>query len=124
MPHDDSHGHEAGDKAIIATARRLESAVGSRGMVSRYGGDEFFALFPGVSALEALALTDAMRAACSGIRVETRDGEVQVTVSAGVATLIGDEVDAEELLEVADLALYRAKNAGRDRTWSQADGAA
>jgi diguanylate cyclase (GGDEF)-like protein len=74
-----------------------------------------------VSAQEALNVSNSMRAACSGIRVDTRDGEVSVTVSAGVATLIGEEVNADELLEVADLALYRAKNTGRDRTWSQVD---
>ncbi len=119
----DSHGHVVGDRVIeaVATALRVNAPGGS---VVRYGGDEFLALFSGVAAREALAATDSMRTACSRLRVETRDGEVQVTVSAGVATLIGDEVDAEELLEVADLALYRAKDAGRDRTWSQANGAA
>ncbi|MBC7298558.1 MAG: diguanylate cyclase, partial [Demequina sp.] len=48
---------------------------------------------------------------------------IQVTVSAGVATLVGEEIDGDELLEVADLALYRAKDGGRNRTWSQVDGA-
>jgi diguanylate cyclase (GGDEF)-like protein len=113
----DSHGHVAGDRVIeaVATALRVNAPGGT---VVRYGGDEFLALFPGVSAREALTVTNAMRAACSRIRVETRDGDVRVTVSAGVATLIGEEVNADELLEVADLALYRAKDTGRDRTWS------
>lgn len=117
----DSHGHGAGDRVIeaVATALRVNSPDG---MVVRYGGDEFLALLPGLSAREAVAMTDSMRVACSKVRVETRDGEVKVTVSAGVATLIGDEVDADELLEAADLALYRAKDAGRDRTWGQVEG--
>jgi len=117
----DSHGHVAGDRVIEAVATALRGNAPG-GTVARYGGDEFLALLPGVSAQEALTVTDFMRAACSGIRVDTRDGEVRVTVSAGVATLIGEDVDADELLEVADLALYRAKTTGRDRTWSPVDG--
>jgi diguanylate cyclase (GGDEF)-like protein len=113
----DSHGHVAGDRVIeaVATALRVNAPGGT---VVRYGGDEFLALLPGLTAREALAVTNSMRAACAVVRVDTRDGEVGVTVSAGVATLIGEEVNADELLEVADLALYRAKNTGRDRTWS------
>ncbi len=119
----DSHGHVAGDRVIEAVATALQ-ANARGGTVVRYGGDEFLALLPGVSAREALAITNSMRVACSGIRVNTRGGEVRVTVSAGVATLIGEEVDADELLEVADLALYRAKDTGRDRTWSPVAGPA
>jgi diguanylate cyclase (GGDEF)-like protein len=119
----DSRGHAVGDRVIeaVATALRI-NAPGAT--VVRYGGDEFLALLVGVPAREALVVADSMRVACSRVRVETRGGEVQVTVSAGVATLIGDQIDADELLEVADLALYRAKDAGRDRTWSQVESGA
>ncbi len=65
-----------------------------------------------------------MRVACAELSVHTRSGEVQVTVSAGVSTLVGGSIDADELLEVADLALYRAKGSGRNKTWGQAEGVA
>lgn len=117
----DSYGHVAGDRMIGAVAIALrDSARG--GTVVRYGGDEFLALLPGVSAPEAFVVTEAMRNAGSQVRIGTRDGDIQVSVSAGVATLTGNEIDADELLEVADLALYRAKDGGRNRTWSQVDG--
>jgi diguanylate cyclase (GGDEF)-like protein len=116
----DSRGHVVGDRVIEAVATALKrSAPG--GLAVRYGGDEFLVLLPEVSASGAMATAETMRGACSDVRVETRDGQAQVTVSVGVATLVGDEIDADELLEVADLALYRAKEAGRDRTWSQVD---
>jgi diguanylate cyclase (GGDEF)-like protein len=119
----DSRGHVVGDRVIEAVAQALKRHARG-GLAVRYGGDEFLVLFPGESASAVLAAAEAIRVACSELRVDTRDGQAQVTVSAGVATLIGDEIDADELLEVADLALYRAKSAGRNRTWSQADGAA
>ncbi len=117
----DSRGHVAGDRVIEAVAAMLLDNARGSSMV-RYGGDEFLALMPGVSAEQAFTLTEEMRIACSGARVETRDGSVQVTVSAGLATLIGDEIDSEELLELADLRLYQAKNAGRNQTWNNATG--
>ncbi len=118
----DSHGHVAGDRMIEAVATALRDAAPG-GTVVRYGGDEFLALMPGVSARDALVMTEAMRTAGSEVRIGVRGGEIQVTVSAGVATLVGEEIDGDELLEVADLALYRAKDGGRNRTWSQVDGA-
>ncbi|MCB2412065.1 diguanylate cyclase [Demequina sp. TTPB684] len=119
----DSWGHAVGDRVIEAVAEALAAnAPGARAV--RYGGDEFLVLLPELAAAEALAAAESLRLACSAVVVDTRDGPVQVTVSAGVATLRAEEIDAQELLEVADLALYRAKNAGRNRTWSQADGAA
>jgi diguanylate cyclase (GGDEF)-like protein len=118
----DSWGHVVGDRVIEAVAKVLKDSAPS-GLVVRYGGDEYLALLPGVSAPDALAMAESMRVRCSELEADTRDGPIQVTVSAGVATLVGDEIDAGELLEVADLALYRAKESGRNRTWSQADGA-
>ncbi len=117
----DSWGHGVGDRVIEAVAAVLKrNAPG--GLTVRYGGDEFLVILPGASAAKAVAIVESMRTACMELRVDTRDGPVQVTVSAGVATLTGEEIDVDELLEVADLALYRAKEAGRDRTWSQAGG--
>lgn len=119
----DSHGHVAGDRVIEAVAITLRD-MAKMGTVVRYGGDEFLALLPGVSGDDALKIAEAMRAACADLSVQTRNGEVQVTVSAGVSTLVGGNIDADELLEVADRALYRAKAGGRNQTWSQVDGAA
>ncbi|WP_291377607.1 diguanylate cyclase [Demequina sp.] len=119
----DSLGHVVGDRVIEAVAEVLKRGAPG-GHAVRYGGDEYLVLLPGSTAEQAHAVAEAMRDACAELRVETRDGPAQVTVSAGVATLIGEDIETGELLEVADLALYRAKQAGRNRTWSQADGGA
>ena len=111
----DTRGHAAGDRVVVAVARALE-ASSSGGAVVRYGGDEFLVLMPGVSAVEAFGVAEGMRAACAALRVDARDGAISLTLSAGVSTARGGVLDSDALMEAADAALYRAKEAGRDRT--------
>ena len=111
----DSLGHTAGDQLIATAAQRLHRQVRPADTLARLGGDEFAVLVEDVTDLEAEDLAARLLAALrQPLRLGTRD--VTCTASVGVATLkAGDDPDSGELLRNADLAMYAAKAAGRDR---------
>lgn len=113
-PVNDVHGHAAGDTVLVEVARRLTQAVREHDAVARLGGDEFVILFadePDQAALEERAqrLQSALRRP-----IDIGAGQmVGIDSSVGVATLPQNGCTLDELLMAADLALYRAKEAGR-----------
>ncbi|GAA2392818.1 putative bifunctional diguanylate cyclase/phosphodiesterase [Dactylosporangium salmoneum] len=114
----DSLGHNAGDQLIATTALRLHQQLRASDTLARLGGDEFAILVEDISEIEAMDLGDRLLAA---IRRPLRLGNREVVCSAsiGVATAKAGEgddgPDPGELLRNADLAMYAAKGAGRDR---------
>lgn len=116
--YNDNYGHRAGDKALRQIAATFKARLHRpRDLVARYGGEEFALLLPETAdnvPLLAQALCDAI--AGLGIRHEHGGVAGVVTVSIGVATLVpGGEQTPENLVELADQALYRAKSEGRNR---------
>ncbi len=116
----DSHGHLHGDRVLVTLARGLES-LGASVMGShcaRLGGDEFALLLPGVSAEEASALAEGLRALFSAHKFGAENGSVSLSI--GVASLVAArDLPLETLVSHADEALYRAKLLGRDRVETQ-----
>ncbi|KRA98335.1 hypothetical protein ASD83_15040 [Devosia sp. Root685] len=111
----DSHGHAAGDLVIIAVARRIEETIGAEGVSARWGGDEFIVLLPecGPAALRTRA-HDIMRAAI-GEPIATAPGR-SITVSLSIGACLAEGGDKLEVAtDMADAALYTAKQAGRGR---------
>ena len=110
------HGHAVGDAVLRRVARAMAGAVRVGDTVARYGGEEFVVIAPGADTAEAVAVAERIRAAVAVASSVATDGHgVPVTVSAGVATLLGDELDGRGLFRAADSALLAAKRAGRDR---------
>lgn len=111
------HGHSVGDAVLRRVARAMSAAVRSGDTVARYGGEEFVIIAPGSTAEGAVAVAERVRAAVAlPARASGTDGSaVPITVSAGVASLLGDELDGHALFRAADSALLAAKRAGRDR---------
>ena len=112
----DMLGHIAGDRALSVVSKILRQQFRPRDLLVRYGGDEFAVLLPDVKLEEALAIGERVRRAISG---ETSDGsdsliQIPVRISMGVAQLQNSGT-LDTLVRDADAALYRAKNAGRDR---------
>lgn len=112
----DTWGHSVGDRVLNAAATAMEAAA-DLGVIARFGGEEFIVLFPGLTAEEASTRADAIRTACSSVVVRTREGTITLTASAGVAAAGPHGIDTSALIESADAALYRAKNARRNTTW-------
>ncbi len=109
----DSLGHPTGDKVLCQMSRQLTSIVDGRGCVARFGGDEFVLLARGRK--DGFA-EDLAREVMRGLTVpmSIEGVSIQVTGSIGVAVAPRDGTDADTLLQHADMALYHAKNGGRN----------
>jgi len=107
----DAHGHAAGDVALQQMADIISHESRSTDLVARYGGEEFVVILTGADLEAAVALGERIRRS-----VETADWTHEpLTVSVGVASTSGSD-DADELMQLADAAMYRAKAAGRNMT--------
>ncbi|MGE5649536.1 diguanylate cyclase [Noviherbaspirillum sp. UKPF54] len=117
--YNDHYGHPAGDACLRGVASRLSSVLKrSSDLVARFGGEEFVALLPATGAEEAAALAERMRVAVRELQLphEASSAAPIVTASFGVCAMRPVDSDkAAVLLDKADAALYRAKQAGRDR---------
>lgn len=110
----DTFGHFAGDAVLKTVAGRLKLACEGAVMVARLGGDEFVALIPGGDERRARAVAAQLIAAIAN-RMEFAGQTIEVGASIGVALAPQHGLRPEELLGAADLALYRAKGAGKGR---------
>lgn len=113
----DSLGHIVGDQLLRGVAERLNEVVDKRGRIARFGGDEFVIVCPEMDRLSAATLAqDIISSFDDGF--DLGDNEIQVTASIGYAVAPQDGRDMDELMQHADLALYEAKRAGRNRAAS------
>lgn len=112
----DQYGHQAGDEALRLVADTMRSRFRETDVVCRYGGEEFIAILPGASSADAEALAGEIRIAVNQVPIfhENRDLG-HLTLSAGISTWPEHCTDPDELLVLADNALYRAKETGRNR---------
>ena len=107
----DTYGHMVGDTVLREVAESIVATTKSFDVAARYGGDEFMLLLPGCSGADAAGVAERVRA-----EIGRRVLAVPVTVSAGLATMPENAIDAERLVSAADAALYEAKRDGRDRS--------
>jgi diguanylate cyclase (GGDEF)-like protein len=110
----DTHGHAAGDAALMQAARVLTESVRGSDVVCRYGGEEFLVLAPETDASGANSLAEKIRLAVSSRLFGDGARAFALTLSAGVAELRPGE-SGNDMIARADLALYQAKQRGRDR---------
>lgn len=110
----DTHGHAAGDAALMQTARVLTESVRGSDVVCRYGGEEFLVLAPETDARGAHSLAEKIRLSVSSRLFGDGGRAFALTLSAGVAELRPGE-SGNDMIARADLALYQAKQHGRDR---------
>ena len=116
----EAYGHNVGDEVILSVAPVFRNEMKSTDILARYGGDEFTFVCPDTDTDDAMKRA---RAICEQVRklplLEKWDGELkQVTTSQGLATFPRHAADLKTLREMADQALYRAKEQGRDRVVS------
>lgn len=119
----DSYGHLIGDQVLRLVANSVKQNVKGQDLAARYGGEEFAVVLPNTILRSAITVADQIRRAVMGkelIKRSTGEGLGRVTLSIGVAQLrVNDTI--QSLIERADLCLYAAKRAGRNRVISECD---
>ncbi|MEV4708478.1 diguanylate cyclase [Actinoplanes sp. NPDC049316] len=110
----DTYGHGVGDDVIREVAQRVAESVRSSDVLGRYGGEEFAVILPDLGD-QGPDLAERIRHAVAATPVPTRGGPLPVTVSVGITHLHPDDDGLDQVLARADLALYRAKEGGRNR---------
>lgn len=113
----DTHGHQVGDEVLRHVASLLAGQVRIVDKLARYGGEEFALVMVEISRAEARDVVDRLRAllAETPCVIEDKNLSIEVTLSAGVATMPEDAETVEQLIAAADEALYTAKRLGRNR---------
>ena len=110
----DTYGHGVGDKVLVEVARTLGGGLRDTDTVARWGGEEFLISLPHTGIEDAVKVADKLRLAVSGDSVVEGEERIHITISAGVAEYeVGTTV--ENLISLADRALYEAKEQGRNR---------
>lgn len=113
----DNYGHAVGDSVLRQVAERLNASVRSYDAVSRYGGEEFLVVLIGCPGGLALSRAENIRRCMELHLFQTAAGQLAISMSLGVAgTDDWPGASAEQLIHEADIALYRAKELGRNRT--------
>ncbi|MEE2730383.1 MAG: diguanylate cyclase [Pseudomonadota bacterium] len=113
----DTHGHPVGDDCLQEVAKRVQAGVRwPTDFASRYGGEEFCIILPETEVEGALTVAERIRSLIESDPILTRNGPLPITISAGVHSLVPDANNTpQSLLEQADMALYQAKQQGRNR---------
>lgn len=112
----DKWGHQAGDQALRCLAQICRTQLRPSDLVARYGGEEFIVMLPSATADQAEMIANRLREEISATSCGNLNGTVlpPVTVSMGLASMTHDHTDSSSLISKADLALYQAKQAGRN----------
>jgi len=112
----DAHGHLTGDEVLCEVARRMQDSLRRYDAIGRFGGEEFLLVLPGCSIEEGVKLAERICHVVSSEPVKVKNWSFEVSISLGVAVANQPAPgDVEALLRSADAALYRAKEAGRNR---------
>jgi diguanylate cyclase (GGDEF)-like protein len=112
----DKYGHDIGDLVLKRVVAACKSELRASDYIGRLGGEEFAAMLPNASSDAALEVAERMREAVAAMKIETSAGKIEVTVSIGLAAHAVRDNSIEPALRRADVAVYKAKSGGRNRT--------
>jgi diguanylate cyclase (GGDEF)-like protein len=112
----DHYGHLVGDKVLCAAAKAMMNTTRPYDCAGRFGGEEFLLILPGCDKVNALSHAERMRLAINQVRVTEGAELINVAASIGVTVAPTENtLDVNQLIRAADMALYRAKDNGRNR---------
>jgi diguanylate cyclase (GGDEF)-like protein len=115
----DTYGHAAGDKALVILADLLRTHTRLGDIACRYGGEEFLVIMPQVGEVDAKRRAEEIRHNLNSMQIDYDGAQLSATISIGVAFYPRDGYDSDTVIRAADIALYKAKQAGRNcvRVW-------
>jgi diguanylate cyclase (GGDEF)-like protein len=111
----DTHGHDAGDAVLKALASVIKNKVRASDIVIRYGGEEFMVVLQDIADSDSLVIAEKIRASVEAMVITHNSIVLQKTISIGVANFPKDSGTFWQAVKFADVALYHAKTAGRNR---------
>lgn len=111
----DNHGHQAGDELLVQVSKHLRKALRATDVLGRLGGDEFGAIMHNITPAEAREKVEELLEKFSHTKFKTAGKSTTITVSVGMVVYPHAGRDASQLMVMADLAMYRAKDLGRNR---------
>jgi diguanylate cyclase (GGDEF)-like protein len=109
----DAHGHLIGDKVLVCVAERVQKVLRPYDLFGRFGGEEFTILVSDISKSDIKHYTERIRTAMDSDPMAFDEIKITISASFGVAPVSKDNLDT--IIHIADEALYKAKNAGRNR---------
>jgi diguanylate cyclase (GGDEF)-like protein len=111
----DSYGHEVGNEVLVALSNIIKCCIRDVDIFARYGGEEFVIILPQTPQAEASRIGERIRDQVESTIIETQDtGKLKITVSVGVTSFPENGKSHEEIVSIADQALYRAKGSGKN----------
>jgi len=116
----DTHGHLAGDRILRGVAKVIKKNTRISDFLARYGGDEFAVILPQTNLVKAVKVAEKIRCSLEGVAFRLEDARLKITASLGVAEFNAGKT-VEDIIEVADQALYLAKSENRNRTRTEKD---
>ncbi len=112
----DTYGHLIGDQVLVHLANCYKQNVRNIDVLARFGGEEFVIILPETASAEAYALAERLRYETDLLKIKTKKGVIQVTISLGVVEQDDSCKNLSELINRADRAMYASKHAGRNKT--------
>ncbi len=116
----DHHGHGVGDEVLVSLCALWQQGLRGQDLLGRLGGEEFCVLLPDTGMQDALEIADRLRQLSMRARPSARVPDLCVTISVGLGWLLEADADWQAILQRADMALYQAKENGRNRVEAQA----
>lgn len=113
----DTYGHLSGDKILMEIVSLAIEFLPNRLTIGRYGGEEFCIVMPSINKNEAIEICKEFREKVSKYKFHTFSGEmIKLSISIGITTFYGEKlITVDETIQQADIALYKAKQSGRNR---------
>ncbi len=112
----DNYGHQFGDKVLKAVAAIMAAAIRKEDMAARYGGEEFALILENSDKRGAMLMAERIRKDIASLKFLFEGRQIGVTISLGIAAYPEDEQEKSQIIELADKALYKAKDKGRNQT--------
>jgi len=115
----DTYGHQAGDTVLRTISDTMRLSLRLSDIIGRIGGEEFAVLLPETELSSAMIIGDRLRNRVESLEIPHRESGIKITISIGASPSSGDDMSIDDVLQRSDSALYRAKENGRNRIYSE-----